>query len=376
MNNVFTQQTSFLKHLEFQYRQHRVFVFICGLLLSGIIFGALFFPHESNHSLVDPKKYTGVKDRRFVQNQILNMVRKKSKKQFGHVKRIKSPNYSQFVKYVQMNRPFIINGMMKNWKAMKSWNNDYFRKKIGDIKLLVENSKDNTFYGGASFYNMKMKDFLDVYSKKDRKSNYYVAEVDIDNFGMLKNDFPKKLSFVPNLWQHYRTQFWIGAGNQLTPMHRDASENLLCQIKGSRTVKLYDPLQVDLLYLNPSNEAYSLVDPLNPDYTKYPLFKNAKPLEATINPGEILYLPVSWFHHVKSNEGENLAINYWYEPDSESFYHTTSVLSSLFWKDPYDKNAKIVKNRKQKISKRILEMKLNALKNVKEFNPELEKNKN
>ena len=148
---------------------------------------------------------------------------------------------------------------------------------------------------------------------------------------------------------------------------------MLCQIKGSRTIKLYDPLQVDLLYLNPSQDAYSLVDPINPDYTKYPLFKRAQSVDATLKAGEILYLPMGWFHHIKSNEGKNIAVNYWYEPDSTSFYHTLNVLTNLFWKDPYDVNAKIVKNRKQKILDRIVEMKEKNSKNVQDFVPEIEK---
>ena len=31
--------------------------------------------------------------------------------------------------------------------------------------------------------------------------------------------------------------------------------------------------------------------------------------------GDILFIPVYWWHHVKSSKGRNLAINYWYTPN-------------------------------------------------------------
>jgi ribosomal protein L16 Arg81 hydroxylase len=141
----------------------------------------------------------------------------------------------------------------------------------------------------------------------------------------------------------------------------------LCQIKGSRTISLFDPLQADLLYLNPLNPAYSLVDPRNPDYEKFPLFKKAKSLEVTLNPGEILYLPFQWFHFVKSNSGKNLAVNYWYYGDSEVLEHSVKVLSNLFWRDPYDPNELFISKRKEKISQRLTDLRMKKMGNIKNF---------
>ena len=41
------------------------------------------------------------------------------------------------------------------------------------------------------------------------------------------------------------------------------------------------------------------VDPLNPDTDRYPEFANVCPLEVTVGPGDVLYLPSLWFHHVR-----------------------------------------------------------------------------
>lgn len=35
---------------------------------------------------------------------------------------------------------------------------------------------------------------------------------------------------------------------------------------------------------------------------------------AKIEPGDILFIPINWWHHVKSSKSRNLAINFWYTP--------------------------------------------------------------
>lgn len=38
-------------------------------------------------------------------------------------------------------------------------------------------------------------------------------------------------------------------------------------------------------------------------FTKFPKFKHLQPYEVILEPGDILYLPPYWFHHVEVNEG-------------------------------------------------------------------------
>ena len=68
----------------------------------------------------------------------------------------------------------------------------------------------------------------------------------------------------------------------------------------------------------------------------YPNFLDATAAYCTVQEGDILYLPASWFHEVTSYGGQkdgHLAMNYWFHPpDGESFEHP---YSTDFWPNDY-----------------------------------------
>ena len=48
-----------------------------------------------------------------------------------------------------------------------------------------------------------------------------------------------------------------------------------------------------------------------PDYARFPKLKDAKGCQATLNAGDLLYLPSLWWHEVRSIE-PSIAVNYWW----------------------------------------------------------------
>ena len=63
---------------------------------------------------------------------------------------------------------------------------------------------------------------------------------------------------------------------------------------------------------------YSYITNEFPDKKQFPKFYDAKRIEITLEPGDMLDLPAGWYHWVFSEEpdpetGLNVAINYWYE---------------------------------------------------------------
>merc|ERR1712194_340984 len=53
----------------------------------------------------------------------------------------------------------------------------------------------------------------------------------------------------------------------------------------------------------------------NPDVVAWPSVSRAKgrALEVTLNPGDVLFLPSGWWHHVESLSDMNVSVNFWFE---------------------------------------------------------------
>jgi peptidyl-lysine (3S)-dioxygenase / protease len=67
----------------------------------------------------------------------------------------------------------------------------------------------------------------------------------------------------------------------------------------------------------------SIRDPTNPP-------PHTRPITVTVQEGEMLYLPVGWWHYVQQvpdNRGKVIAVNYWY--DTEMSGNTWVFLSFL-----------------------------------------------
>src|SRR5690606_4425904 len=82
----------------------------------------------------------------------------------------------------------------------------------------------------------------------------------------------------------------------------------------------------------PTTNPWLSVDPHDVDLKKYPLFKNATPIEVVVKAGEVLYLPSLWFHKVRQkedSEGKVIAINYWYDMEYGPLYNYYKFLEKL-----------------------------------------------
>jgi hypothetical protein len=57
-----------------------------------------------------------------------------------------------------------------------------------------------------------------------------------------------------------------------------------------------------------------MVDPLAPDLKRFPRYADAQRLALTteLAPGDALYVPSLWWHHVEATEPVNVLINYWH----------------------------------------------------------------
>jgi hypothetical protein len=114
-------------------------------------------------------------------------------------------------------------------------------------------------------------------------------------------------------------RIWLG-GAAVTPAHFDESRNVACVVAGRRRFTLFPPEQVANLYIGPLGHAptgtpISLVDFAQPDFARFPRFRQALEAARTaeLGPGDAIYIPALWWHHVASLERYNALVNYWWK---------------------------------------------------------------
>jgi hypothetical protein len=95
----------------------------------------------------------------------------------------------------------------------------------------------------------------------------------------------------------------FGMRSVIAEAHYDGSRNAIVQLRGLRRWVLVSPDQCNNMYLYPQGHPsarHSSVDWSNPDYEKFPKFKEMKANEVILQPGDVVYLPTYWFHYIVS----------------------------------------------------------------------------
>ncbi len=125
---------------------------------------------------------------------------------------------------------------------------------------------------------------------------------------------------IPFLDDGIRPRLWIG-NKVTTPAHFDAFHNIAVVACGSRRFTLLPPDQVRNLYIGPldfapTGAAISMARLDKPDDPRFPRLKQAlaNARTAELRPGDAIYIPPVWWHHVVSIERLNALVNYWWKP--------------------------------------------------------------
>jgi hypothetical protein len=140
---------------------------------------------------------------------------------------------------------------------------------------------------------------------------------------------------LPILDASVAPRIWLGNA-VVTPAHFDESHNIACVVSGRRRFTLFPPEQIANLYIGPIGYAptgtpISLVSFRDPDLDRFPRFKEALAAAqiAELEPGDALYMPALWWHHVESLDKHNMLVNYWWRDAIGAAEKANSALNSL-----------------------------------------------
>lgn len=135
-------------------------------------------------------------------------------------------------------------------------------------------------------------------------------------------------------------RIWVGNASRIAT-HYDMWDNIACVVAGRRRFTLFPPDQIGNLYVGPvdrtpAGQPVSMVDPLAPDLDRYPRFAAAieHAAVADLEPGDAIFVPAMWWHHVRASASLNVLVNYWHGRSSEAspfaaLMHATYAIREL-----------------------------------------------
>ncbi|XP_069466589.1 hypoxia-inducible factor 1-alpha inhibitor [Ambystoma mexicanum] len=237
--------------------------------------------------------------------------------------------------------PVVLTDTNLVYTALK-WDLDYLQENIGTGDFSVYSTNGHKF---LYYDEKKMAYFKDFKPKSQREEMKFVDFVqklqDIQQEGegrvylqQTLNDTVGKnivVDFLGFNWNWINKQqakhgwgqltsnlLLIGMEGNVTPAHYDEQQNFFAQIKGFKRCILFPPDQFECLYPYPVHhpcDRQSQVDFENPDYKRFPNFRNVVAYETVVGPGDVLYIPMYWWHHIESlmDGGTTITVNFWYK---------------------------------------------------------------
>lgn len=241
-------------------------------------------------------------------------------------------------KYINKGIPVVIIGGAKTWNAVHKWSPPWLLKNYCNDKIsLFDASIDKNSQVDYNVDDSTLKDVLEAMKIED-KSKY-------SRFNRILYDHPELIEDFDWNWLYkMRSNFssgktfqvFIGGKGTRTSLHSASENNLFTQVYGRKHWYLYPP-DYDLVFTPPITRSpyfHSKFDPDNPDYDSFPNTKFISTWECELNPGDILYNPPSWWHHV-TNKTNSIGVGFrWFNLKDSLKMSLTQTLLTIFSTNP------------------------------------------
>lgn len=229
--------------------------------------------------------------------------------------------------------PLILRGLVREWPVTRAG-----ATSPGAVETYLmqfyEGAPVNAVYSdpsnrGRVFYDEQIKGFnfevasrrldevfddMRAQSHSAEPSGIYVGSTEIDRVlpgfrsaNDLRLEAESPLAFI-----------WLGNHSRIAA-HFDVPYNIACCVAGRRRFTLFPPSEIANLYpgpvdFTPAGQIVSMVDFEDPDAQQFPRFELALKAAraAELEPGDAIYIPSLWWHHVEGMDELNVLVNFWW----------------------------------------------------------------
>jgi hypothetical protein len=212
-------------------------------------------------------------------------------------------------RYYAVGRPVILCGEMDDWPALARWTPDYLKAKIGPAVIEYQGGRaENARFEREKEQHRRTAPFdafIDSITANGAVNDTYLTAYNCERnrqtLAPLNADLGLLDKFLTRDAAAPHGMPWIGPAGTLTSLHHDLTNNFIAQLVGRKRLLLLPAAEVGRLYND--SHVFSRVGDLEApglDLTLHPDLVGARLYEVVLEPGEILFMPLAWWHQVKA----------------------------------------------------------------------------
>jgi hypothetical protein len=231
------------------------------------------------------------------------------------IERIEAPSIDDFYEnYLLLDKPVVITGLVNKWPAFNKWTIDYLVNNIGDRVVPITTIIDGD-YCQTTHSDMKLSEYIYYLQSGQRKrEKLYLAELpvtkyfkDLSNEMIIPDYFDKKE-------RSPKSFIYVGKDNFSQLHFHEYGSAVNCMLYGEKSFRLYPPSETRYLYKYPWHSKLknmSKTTSLTPDPNEFPEFYKAKHYEVVLKAGEMLFIPIFWWHAIQNNAINIATVTFW-----------------------------------------------------------------
>ncbi|MBT9548277.1 MAG: cupin-like domain-containing protein [Candidatus Sericytochromatia bacterium] len=289
------------------------------------------------HALGQKIQTWSAQQRKQLDTRILNQL-KRTPGRVLPIERRKNLSLAEYKRvYLGKGIPVVLQGAAKDWPAVGKWSPAFLSEHYGQDQIMLIDASP------ANLQNISRKPELTTLAD-------VIASMDGDalkkysRFNRILHEHPELQADLDLNWLLSRRntlcsgrtfQVFIGGKGSKTHLHSASEHNLFVQVYGEKHWIIYPPGYDCVLTPPVTGTPYfhSEFNPEAPDFDAYPAMQYLDRYECTLQPGDILFNPPSWWHHV-SNLTHSIGIGFrWFSADAFKL-DVTQALLTLFATNP------------------------------------------